>query len=164
MANNKKNYYKKNNEEGDDYEAKKSAYKKGNKSGGRSKNSRRSNQRNNDSYDSSANISPTNDPAYYALNSQLLVDAASHAFSDATGTKIPWSTKGYNEHLIVPDIASIPGVMSFRIAPTVGISTDQSSAVNVAARNIYSYVRHANSGHSNYDAPDLMMYLLNRIS
>lgn len=158
-SNNKRNYSNK-KDRGDSYEGKEEYRGRSNKSGKKSRSNRRSNQRSNDSYDSGANISPTNDPAYYALNPQLLIDAASHAFSDASGTRIPWSPVEEHENILVPDIQSIPGVMSFRIAPTVGISTDQSSAVNVAARNIYSYVRHANSGHSNYDAPDLMMYLL----
>lgn len=33
-------------------------------------------------------------------------------------------------------------------------------ACNVASKNIYSFVRHANSGSANYEAPDLMMTIL----
>lgn len=53
-----------------------------------------------------------------------------------------------------------PGVMTIAYKPSVGYSEYGHSAVNMAARNLYSFVRHANAGHTNYDAPDLMMYCL----
>ena len=53
-----------------------------------------------------------------------------------------------------------PGIMTITYKPSVGYSQYGHSAVNMAARNLYSFVRHANAGHTNYDAPDLMMYCL----
>lgn len=53
-----------------------------------------------------------------------------------------------------------PGIMCITYKPSVGYSAYGHSAVNMAARNLYSFVRHANSGHTNYEAPDLMMYCL----
>lgn len=59
------------------------------------------------------------------------------------------------------DTFVVPGIMTFMYAPSIGVafSTD-SAAINVAAKNIYAYVRFANSGARNYDAPNLMTYLL----
>ena len=96
-----------------------------------------------------------NDAAWYAENEFLLKDAASLAFSNALGT--PYDLKG-KSHLSTE--LWTPGIMGITTAPAVGISVGAESPVNVAARNIYSFVRHANSGHSNYDSPDLMLYLL----
>lgn len=97
-----------------------------------------------------------NDWRWYAANEQLLRDAASISFNTASGSNIgPWSTE-YKQQ----NGGTAPGIMAMRFRATYGISKDTYSSVNVAARKIYSFVRHANSGHSNYDAPDLMLYLM----
>lgn len=103
-----------------------------------------------------------NDASWYAQSPQLLKDAASISFNTALGNKIDLT-----EGTPYPGIRhtnngldSIPGVMAFNVICGPGVSKDNSSAVNIAARNIYSFVRHKNSGHANYDSPDLMMYLL----
>lgn len=101
-----------------------------------------------------------NSPEWYAASPQLIVDAASLAYSEPVGTtldlqptgNVPWVDNSYN--------ASIPGVCCLSWVPAVGISTSESSALNIATRNIYSFVRHANAGHTNYNSPDLMLYLL----
>lgn len=114
--------------------------------GGRFRKDDTTNKRGNES------ISCTNnDASWYSSNSQLLNDSASYSFNNALGSRISGvDSKDF----------SVPGVLALGIVPTIGKSTDSVSPVNIAARNIYSYVRHANSGHSNYEAPDLMMYLL----
>lgn len=101
-----------------------------------------------------AQKSRPNDWRWYAQNEQLLRDSSSFPYSWPLGNKL---NLGPN----APEVnkGSLPGVMAIRTAPTFGWSDNPNSPVNVAARNIYSYVRHANSGHANYDAPDLMLYL-----
>lgn len=111
----------------------------------------------------------SNDPAWYAMNPQLLSDAASFPYAWPSGTKLDllneysknnnvWSTTSK----VVSELSnySVPGIMTGIVVPTVGRSVNATSPVNIAARNIYSFVRHANSGHTNYDSPDLMLYLL----
>lgn len=102
-----------------------------------------------------------NDPAWYANNPQLLRDAASFPFSWPVGSPVEY---GYTAEAPVTSFinndASVPGIMSFAFTPTIGYATNPTSPINIAARQIYSFVRHANSGHSNYDSPDLMMYLV----
>lgn len=96
-----------------------------------------------------------NDPAWYAHNPQLLKDYASYPFGMPVGMPVeldlPWAPSTTD---------AIPGVMAYYFSPAVGLAADSTSPINIAARNIYSYVRHANSGHSNYDAPDLMLYIV----
>lgn len=57
-------------------------------------------------------------------------------------------------------ILTAPGIMTFDVMPTIGDAKDKESAVNVSSRALYTFVRHVNSGHVNYDAPDLMMYIV----
>lgn len=91
---------------------------------------------------------------YFAVTPQLLTDSASISFSEPTGgqySTVPdYNTKKY----------AIPGIMVLSAIPTIGKAGSAISPVNVASRNVYNYVRHANAGHTNYDSPDLMMYLL----
>nr|UBJ26028.1 putative capsid protein [Rodent picobirnavirus] len=97
--------------------------------------------------------SKCNDWRWYAQNPQLVKDYASFPFGVPVGNNLPKGIPGYSSN-------NIPGICSIYFAPTIGNSTDANAPVNVAARNIYSFVRHVNSGHANYDAPDLMLYLL----
>lgn len=102
--------------------------------------------------------SALNDVTFYAKDAQLLKDAASFAYSNPLGTSyklFPGGTtwEPFNNY-------SIPGVCALVVRPTIGITKDWVDPINVASRRLYSFVRHANSGHSNYDAPDLMMYII----
>lgn len=50
--------------------------------------------------------------------------------------------------------------MKIGFVPSIGRTSGESSPANVASKNIYSFVRFANSGRTNYEATDLMMFLL----
>lgn len=97
--------------------------------------------------------SDTNNPMWYAHNKQLLDATASFPYSWPVGARL---------HTDDPtiDTSSVPGIMAFYVVPSVGIAKDANAPINVAARNIYSYVRHANSGAKNYDSIDLMKYYI----
>lgn len=92
-----------------------------------------------------------NDPAWYTMNGQLAKDVGSLFFSESL---VPGTLKVGNKNVITP------GVMVAEVLPTYGVANSSSSALNVAAGSIYSYIRHENSGHANYDSPDLMLYLM----
>lgn len=97
-----------------------------------------------------------NDPSWYALNTTLMHDAGQLSFNNPLGVGLPniiTDTTPYPYYYT-------PGVMVYYFVPGVGISSDNTSAVNLAARRLYTFVRHANSGSANYDSPDLMLYLL----
>lgn len=102
-----------------------------------------------------------NDPAYWNKNPQLTKDAASISLFTAAGVRMDNVYPAYTGTPHNTNRKRFPGIMAFDMVPTYGISsTGESSILNVAARNLYSFVRHANSGHSNYDSPDLMCYLI----
>lgn len=107
-------------------------------------------------------MSTQNDPQWYFKDANILRDVASYSFQTALGTNnhysatIPQKADRYTLNAY----ASVPGVMAFEIGLTPGVSTSAQSPLNLAATNVYSYVRYKNSGHTNYDSPDLMLYLL----
>lgn len=107
--------------------------------------------------------------AMFARSTQSLIDSASLAFSDVLGEPINLSQLNYFKSgttVTIPSVVQgigatrVPGICALHWTPVVGSSLDNNSPVNVAALNVYSYVRHANSGSANYDHTDLMMYII----
>lgn len=101
----------------------------------------------------------TNNPAWYGADAALLRDSASLPFSYAVGTPINLHN-GALDTLPSGQEFTIPGFMTLYVKPSLGWADDPSDPINVAAFRVYTYVRHLNAGHTNYDAPDLMLYLL----
>lgn len=97
-----------------------------------------------------------NDPSWYISNEALLKAGASFPYG------YPVGAPAYLDNDIYSHAGKlvISGVCVLDLLPTIGVSRNAASPVNVAARKLYSYIRHANSGAANYDAPDLMMYLM----
>lgn len=102
------------------------------------------------------NRSAKNDPQWYAADPALMRDAASIPFSWVTGNQVAWNFKWSANKTL----ASIPGVQTITLIPSVGNADNPNSPINVAATSVYTFVRHANSGSANYDSPDLMLMLL----
>lgn len=133
------------------------------KKGAQSKGNKRNNPKDNDfgrgKYDTRRKCAD-NDPSWYAENEQLLKDAASLSFPYAIGT--PFYTDA--EASIFSNAYELskgtPGIMALNYRSCPGVATNGVSPINIAAKNLYSFVRHANSGHANYDSPDLMLYFL----
>lgn len=102
-----------------------------------------------------------NDAAWYGPESQLMKDAAQLSFATTTGLELDFNDSANRwTGDFTKNIDYMPGVMSLTVAPTFGELKDWSSPFNVAVRDMYSFIRHANSGHSNYDAANLGMYLI----
>lgn len=97
-----------------------------------------------------------NDPSWYISNEALLKAGASFPYG------YPLGAPAYLDNDIYSHAGKlvVSGICVIDLLPTIGVSTNAASPVNVAARKLYSYIRHANSGASNYDAPDLMMYMM----
>lgn len=102
-----------------------------------------------------------NDPQWYFKDSQILADVASFSFNKPLGSRL-YINRQLSNPQSVNSVAleTVPGLMTMHIAPSIGVSRDAQSPANLAAVNVYSYVRYKNSGASNYDAPDLMLYLI----
>lgn len=104
-----------------------------------------------------------NDISWYAKNESMLRDAASFSYNNPVGDTFDvLSLIVPTGSAVISDTAaqSLPGVMNLNFIPTIGLSTSSTSPANLAAQNIYSYVRYMNSGAKNYDQADLMLYLL----
>ena len=99
--------------------------------------------------------SKDNDPSWYALNPQLLRDAASFPYAWPLGNRLNVGPHGPRLNK-----GSLPGIMVMHWTPTVGYSSDGTSPINVASINTYTKIRHDNSGHANYDHADYMLYLM----
>ena len=114
-------------------------------------------------------IGSANDPEWYNLNPDLTRDAASISFETPLRNGVTLATEG-NSSMFPSDLTNDYAVdtilhrasmVNLQWIPTIGKgSLHSTTPVNVAAQNIYSWVRHANSGHANYEPSDIMMYLL----
>ena len=106
-----------------------------------------------------------NDPAWYNLNKQLVTDAASLSYHTPLSTVVTvstlaTSTSAPRASAVCLKVQLSPGIGGYDLASGVSANSIYNSSVRVAAQNLYAWVRHANSGASNYEASDLMMYLL----
>lgn len=104
-----------------------------------------------------------NDVSWYARNPQILKDAASLSFNNPVGGRTYGLWNKPTDRADVYDsfyLGSIPGIMQFGFVPGPGLSKDLTSAVNLAARDLYAFDRKANSGATNYNSPDLMIMLM----
>lgn len=95
-----------------------------------------------------------NDPSWYISTEQLIKDTASFSYAYPVGAKLDVGTWGGDINK-----SSVPGIFAIKTAITYGYTDTMASPINVAARKMYTYIRHANSGRANYDTPDLMIYL-----
>lgn len=97
-----------------------------------------------------------NDPKWYYKDQRILQDVASYSFSHPLGNPIQVDEVSFRSAFDF----GVPGIMGIEIGITPGVSKDAQSPINLAAMDLYSFVRYKNSGASNYDPPDLMMYIL----
>lgn len=96
-----------------------------------------------------------NDIAWYSKNLALLNNAANISYANPVGQQLSRGTS------LAPTFQdSFPGIAVYNLVPGPGVATGGTDPVNIAAKNIYSYIRQANSGGKNYDPNDLMSYLL----
>lgn len=115
---------------------------------------------------------PKNDLTWYAPNEQIARDLGNVPYSGFNGAEYTFTNRSLKEmktgpitnprakaRNISPVVtATIPGVFVYKYIPNLGRS-GATSAVNIAAKAVYSWVRHANSGRANYESVDLMLYI-----
>lgn len=110
-----------------------------------------------------------NDISWYVNDPQLLTDACNITFANTLCEPLPVGLFGGGASSAKTELPC-PGVMVLNVVPSIGhILRDPTkyqrgdmwdSAVNMAARAEWSFIRQKNAGAKNYDAPDLMMYHL----
>lgn len=142
----------------------KSAYK-GRKGRRPSSRNNGNNKRNGTGYnnsDTSGAVKHSNDESWYLRNPELT--QTSTAFNMLYPTGVPFNllddAGSVGGTLAKMYDTEIPGVCVLKYIPTIGYAINASDPVNVAATKIYAFVRHMNSGHTNYESADLMLYLL----
>jgi len=101
-----------------------------------------------------------NDASWYLADPRSANEAGKLNFFDALGKVVDLTSGHQVAGTDAIKSTSIPGILALECAPTIGKSTSEQSAANIAANRIYSFLRYANSGALTYDAPDVMMYLL----
>nr|UVJ88895.1 putative capsid protein [Picobirnavirus sp.] len=55
---------------------------------------------------------------------------------------------------------AIPGVVGLTFRQLLASKGTDADPINVCSKNLYSYIRHANSGSANYESSDLMQYVI----
>lgn len=102
-----------------------------------------------------------NDWSWYVRSPQLVKDVASISYNNALGAGFTLNEdQTLNSGYVVGKSLKMPGIIGIHTVPTPGFSNNPASPINIAAKNFYVWIRHQNSGHANYDSPDLMMYLI----
>nr|UDL14470.1 MAG: putative capsid protein [Picobirnavirus sp.] len=97
-----------------------------------------------------------NDPEWYATIPELMVSSAAVNFYNPVGGPTNFE-RGFDAEML----RSIPGVCVLRYAPVMGVSTDNSSPINLAARNLYTFIHSVMAvGSSSYDPADYMLYTI----
>lgn len=101
-----------------------------------------------------------NEFTWYNANPQLTEAVARIPFPYRPGMKLPeWQTmEGVTKYTNFPQI--MPGLMVINWVPTVGESTDTTSPISLAARDMFSKVRSAFSGSIAADAPDFIIQIM----
>lgn len=167
------NYVDKRNSDDDE----KSYGRKGNKKtsrtnrkrGNNSRSSRNSSSSRDSRIGNSTSDSGCNDVAWYSNNPALLRDAATMNFTLPMGSNMDMNfiERSWNGKESLTENVSdykLPGICSLNVVPSFGKVENPTDPLNVAATAVYSFIRHANAGHANYDAPDLMMYIVSMAS
>lgn len=100
-----------------------------------------------------------NDPQWYTKANGLTDAAFNINFSYPAGTLLnlgkpdSFQLNGYNTW-------GAPTIASYHLVPYFGYGSQPSSPLNIASQQLYTWVRHVNSGSRNYDANDLMLHVL----
>jgi hypothetical protein len=108
-------------------------------------NSKSNNQRNRNPKEEGQNTTSHRSSVFEALK----FDASNIYFSNLVGTEISRVTSA--------SLKFLPGFIRYN---SMANFVTRSDMINVAATSIYTFVRHANAGKTNYESSDLMLYLI----
>lgn len=103
-----------------------------------------------------------NDWKFYAVNELLAKQVASIPFNVLTGAPLPVTVLNYmgSESKVIRGNRSAVAVARIDYVPAVGVSGGSTSGISLAANQLYAEMRAANSGAKNYEAPDLLMFVI----
>nr|AVX53575.1 putative capsid [Marmot picobirnavirus] len=100
-----------------------------------------------------------NDPQWYNHIYNNTINVGNLPFNIPVGTKFNILREDA-QYTSSETATQIPGIMTISLIPTIGPAQTAVDPVNIAAQQIYTLTRKANSGAINYDKTDLMMTIL----
>lgn len=102
-----------------------------------------------------------NDPRWYTNIGPLASDYASLPYSYPLGVGLPVQNSNKSSNTVfLSDSKNSAGIITLDVAPGIGVSRNSTDPANIAAQQLYTMVRKANSGAINYDKTDLMMVVV----
>lgn len=103
-----------------------------------------------------------NDPNWYFKDPQLLDQIAVAVYGKPLGSRMNIGNMypQIPNNWMTPGMETFPGLLTISLIPTVGVSNDADSPINVASINAYNTNRYKNAGKANYDNTDLMLYYI----
>lgn len=102
-----------------------------------------------------------NDPKWYTNIGPVASDYASLPYSYPLGVGLPiQNTNKSSGTLYSKDAKNFAGIVTLNVAPGIGVCGNSTDPANIAAQQLYTMVRKANSGAINYDKTDLMMVVV----
>lgn len=101
-----------------------------------------------------------NDPDWYFADPIIARDVASVPFNKMSGVPFNLGTPSSGNNEFTGKLQATPGMMIFKMHPSVGYSIDPSSPINVGANSLYTWTRYMNSGATNYSATDEMIFCI----
>lgn len=96
-----------------------------------------------------------NDPAWYNRFPEISIPANSVTYSWPMGQFID-----VDPNINIDSAFVMPGVLRLDLAPTFGYSDSGTSPLNIATQDLYSTVRKTQTGATNYDPQDMMLYTI----
>lgn len=109
------------------------------------------------------NIPNKNDWSFYAINEQIAKDIASLPYNQLPGREyaLQMYKTANTATVTVEDFNSgLNSIMVLSYLQTFGRAGTRADNVNIASQQLYTFVRHRNSGAKNYEAADIMMYVM----
>lgn len=100
-----------------------------------------------------------NDPSWYNKLGQIYQDATSIPFNVLSG--LPFNPLNAGSNMIAhSNTFCAPGVMTVRVAPTIGVTRSINDPANIAAQNLYVEITKANNRDGQYDKTDVMLLIV----
>lgn len=103
-----------------------------------------------------------NDYTFYAATEEIAKSLANLPFNVMSGLPYDLQATKYSSTGVKVTPVSQASQAIFRIdyLPSIGVSNQRVDAINMAAVQLYTAIRHVNSGAKNYEAADVMMEVL----
>lgn len=109
-----------------------------------------------------------NDWRFYAVDEVIAKQVANIPFNVLSGDVLGFTATAHDQIAEEGSFRdqsgmsyySVGGLMILHYVPSVGVSLGSNSGISIAANQLYAEMRKNNSGAKNYEAPDLLMFVL----